>query len=115
MLQFRLDMKPLLILGLVIVALFLVTLPALGISDIAASPALASSYAQEGATDAHPLGQEDGGGRDILPLAVLTVGSAAGVALFALLVTLARKRIGWEPHRPPEGSQADHLGHPEGH
>ena len=57
--------------------------------------------------------QADGDNRDIVPIAPLTAGAAAGAAAILLLITFIRLRAGWEPHRPPEGSQADHLGHPD--
>ena len=42
---------------------------------------------------------------DILFLALITTASAGGAAVLFTLAFLLRKRIGYEPHRPPEGSE----------
>ena len=47
-------------------------------------------------------GQEDGG-PDILLIALLTTATGGGAAVLLTLGYLLRRRIGYEPHRPPAG------------
>ncbi len=49
-------------------------------------------------------------GPDILLTALITTGVAGGVAVLFTLGYLVRRRIGYDPHRPPEGGEGD-----EGH
>ncbi len=46
---------------------------------------------------------DDGDGPDILLLALITIASVGGAAVVVSLGYLLRRRIGYEPHRPPEG------------
>jgi hypothetical protein len=54
---------------------------------------------------AGPIAQEgdDDGGPDILFLALITTASVGGAVALFTLGYLLRRRIGCEPHRPPEG------------
>ena len=54
-----------------------------------------------------PIGQEagDDDGPDILFLALITTASVGGAAVLFTLGYLLRRRIGYEPHRPPEGGE----------
>jgi len=49
--------------------------------------------------------EEDGGGPDILRLALLTIGAAGAAGLLALIGYVIRKRIGYEPHAPKSGEE----------
>jgi hypothetical protein len=49
--------------------------------------------------------EEDGGGPDILQLALLTIGAAGAAAMLALIGYVIRKRIGYEPHAPKPGEE----------
>ncbi len=44
----------------------------------------------------------DGGGPDVLLLALLTVGASGGAAAIGLVGYAIRNRIGFWPHRPPQ-------------
>lgn len=44
---------------------------------------------------------QEGDEPDVLLMALLTVGVAAGAGVLALIGYVFRKRIGFEPHRPP--------------
>jgi len=48
---------------------------------------------------------EDGDGPDILLLALITIASVGGAAVLFTLGYLLRRRIGYEPHRPPEDDE----------
>jgi methionine-rich copper-binding protein CopC len=61
-----------------------------------------------GGTPAGAAGDDEG--PDILFLALITTASAGGAALLFTLGYLLRRRIGYEPHRPPEGG-AEGDGH----
>ncbi len=52
-------------------------------------------------------GTEDGDddGPDILFVALITIASVGGAAVLFTLAYLLRRRIGYEPHRPPEGDE----------
>jgi methionine-rich copper-binding protein CopC len=53
---------------------------------------------------------DDDGGPDILLLALVTIGSVGGAAVLFTLGYLLRKRIGYEPHRPPERDEGSDGG-----
>jgi methionine-rich copper-binding protein CopC len=46
---------------------------------------------------------DDDDGPDILLLALITIAAVGGAAVLFTLGYLLRRRIGYEPHRPPEG------------
>ena len=50
-------------------------------------------------------GADDDDGPDILLLALLTTASVGGAAVLFTLGYLVRRRIGHDPHRPPEGDE----------
>ena len=50
-------------------------------------------------------GDDDDDGPDILFVALITIGSVAVAAALFTLGYLLRQRIGFEPHRPPEGGE----------
>lgn len=59
-----------------------------------------------------PAGGQEGGaegddGPDILLMALITIAAAGGAAVLATLGYWLRRRIGFDPHRPPEGGQGD--------
>jgi len=54
----------------------------------------------EGGTGTEDASDDDG--PDILFLALITTASAGGAAMLFTLAYLLRRRIGYEPHRPPE-------------
>lgn len=56
----------------------------------------------DGGTVAEDAGDD---GPDILFLALITTASAGGAALLFTLGYFLRRRIGYEPHRPPEGGE----------
>ncbi len=68
-------------------------------------PALSRSPAQ--GVDAETEDGDDDDGPDILLTALITTASAGGVAVLLTLGYLLRRRIGFEPHRPPEGEEQD--------
>jgi methionine-rich copper-binding protein CopC len=74
--------------------------PAVTPSDVTPSPA--------GGTE--PGDADDNDGPDILFLALITIASVGGAAVLFTLGYFLRRRIGYEPHRPPEGGEGD-----EGH
>ncbi len=47
----------------------------------------------------------DDDGPDILLLALITIASVGGAAVLLTLGYFLRRRIGYEPHRPPEGDE----------
>ncbi len=49
----------------------------------------------------------DGDGPDILLTALVTTASVGGAAVLLTLGYLLRRRIGYEPHRPPEDEEED--------
>lgn len=53
---------------------------------------------------------DDNDGPDILFLALITIAVVGGAAVLFTLAYFLRRRIGYEPHRPPEGDEGD-----EGH
>jgi len=57
----------------------------------------------EGGSGAGDAGDDDG--PDILFLALITTASVGGAAVLFTLGHLLRRRIGYEPHRPPEGEE----------
>jgi len=57
-----------------------------------------------------PTQEDDDDGPDILLLALITIASVGGAAVLFTLGYFLRRRIGYEPHRPPEGGEGD-----EGH
>jgi len=54
-----------------------------------------------------PMGQDagDDDGPDILLLTLITTASVGGAAVLFTLGYFLRRRIGYEPHRPPEGDE----------
>ncbi len=56
---------------------------------------------------AGPIAQEgdDDDGPDILLMALLTTAGIGSAAALFTLAHLLRRRIGYEPHRPPEGEE----------
>jgi len=62
---------------------------------------------EETLQSAGPIAQEgdDDDGPDILLLALITTASAGGAVVLFTLGYLLRRRIGYEPHRPPEGEE----------
>jgi hypothetical protein len=50
-------------------------------------------------------GEEDDDGPDILLVALITIGSVGGAAVLFTLGYFLRRRIGHDPHRPPEGDE----------
>ena len=52
--------------------------------------------------DAETEDVDDDDGPDILLTALITIASAGGAAVLFTLGYLLRRRIGFEPHRPPE-------------
>jgi len=60
--------------------------------------------------DGTPTQEDDDDGPDILLLALITIASVGGAAVLFTLGYFLRRRIGYEPHRPPEGGEGD-----EGH
>ena len=50
-------------------------------------------------------GEANGGGPDILLTALVTTASVGGAAVLLTLGYLLRRRIGFEPHRPPPGDE----------
>lgn len=58
-----------------------------------------------------PVDEGDEEDVDILRLALLTIGSASAAGLIALIGYGIRRRIGYEPHKPPEDSGDSHEGH----
>ncbi|KKL10270.1 hypothetical protein LCGC14_2557500, partial [marine sediment metagenome] len=48
---------------------------------------------------------ETNGGPDILLIALITTASMGGAAVLFTLGYLLRRRIGFEPHRPPEDKE----------
>jgi methionine-rich copper-binding protein CopC len=48
---------------------------------------------------------DDDDGPDILLLSLITIASVGGAAVLFSLGYLLRRRIGYEPHRPPEGDE----------
>jgi methionine-rich copper-binding protein CopC len=57
----------------------------------------------EGGTVTGDSGDDDG--PDILLLALITIASVGGAAVLFTLGYFLRRRIGYEPHRPPEGDE----------
>jgi hypothetical protein len=57
----------------------------------------------EGGTETGDADDDDG--PDILLLALITIASVGGVAVLFTLGYFLRRRIGYEPHRPPEGDE----------
>jgi len=57
----------------------------------------------EGGTVTGDAGNDDG--PDILLLALITIASVGGAAVLFTLGYFLRRRIGYEPHRPPEGDE----------
>jgi methionine-rich copper-binding protein CopC len=57
----------------------------------------------EGGTETGDAGDDDG--PDILFLALITIASVGGAAVLFTLGYFLRRRIGYEPHRPPEGDE----------
>ena len=78
-----------------------------GTAEAEASPVLTPSP-EGGGPDAADDGGDDG--PDILLAALITTGVAGGAAVLFTLGYLLRRRIGYEPHRPPEDGEGD-----EGH
>ena len=77
-----------------------------------ASPTLASRPTPSPGTPAAGGGAgtavaDNGDGPDILLLALITIASVGGAAVVVSLGYLLRKRIGYEPHRPPEGDEGE--------
>ncbi len=115
-------MKPALAVALLAVALALPAPPAYAQIELAEAgpPGGASLDAAPGETtateetllSATPVEQEgdDDGGPDILLMALLTTAGIGSGAVLFTLGYLLRRRIGYEPHRPPEGGEED-----EGH
>ncbi len=66
-------------------------------------PALSPPPAQ--GVDAETQDGDDDDGPDILLTALITTASAGGAALLFTLGYLLRKRIGFEPHRPPPSDE----------
>jgi methionine-rich copper-binding protein CopC len=60
---------------------------------------LPATPSPEGGTE---TGDTDDDGPDILFLALITIASVGGAAVLFTLGYLLRRRIGFEPHRPPE-------------
>ncbi len=58
-----------------------------------------------------PAGEDSGDGPDILPLALLTIGGAGGLALLALIGYLVRRKVGFELHAPTGESGGEHGDH----
>jgi len=54
---------------------------------------------------------EEGDGPDVLLLALLTTGAAAAAGTVAIVGYLIRQRIGFSPHRPPEGGDREDPHH----
>lgn len=52
--------------------------------------------------DAETEDEDDDDGPDILLIALITTASMGGAAVLFTLGYLLRRRIGFEPHRPPE-------------
>lgn len=46
---------------------------------------------------------------DVLRLALITIAAVGGAALLALVLTLFRHSIGFEPHRPPAETESESL------
>jgi len=46
---------------------------------------------------------------DVLSLALITIAAVGGAALLALVLTLFRHSIGFEPHRPPAETESESL------
>lgn len=67
------------------------------------SPSAPDSASPGPTASPNDVSDTDGDGPDILLLALLTVGTAAGAGLIAIVGYLIRRRIGYEPHAPPEG------------
>ena len=70
--------------------------PAAGATPPPATPPAGGTTAGSGA---------DGDGPDILLTALVTTASVGGAAVLLTLGYLLRRRIGFEPHRPPEGEE----------
>lgn len=64
------------------------------------TPALSGSPGSDGSID-----EGDDDGPDILLLALLTIGAAAGVGVLALIGYFVRRGVGFEPHRPGSGDE----------
>ena len=50
-------------------------------------------------------GADDDDGPDILLLALITIAGVGGAAVLFTLGYFVRRRIGYDPHRPPEGDE----------
>lgn len=72
-------------------------------SPTAGETPLPTTPSPEGSTTTGDTG--DDGGPDILLLALITVAIVGGAAALVTLGYLVRRRIGYEPHRPPEGDE----------
>jgi copper transport protein len=57
------------------------------------------------AADTETGDADDDDGPDILLLALITIAAVGGAAVLFTLGYFLRKRIGYEPHRPPEGDE----------
>jgi methionine-rich copper-binding protein CopC len=57
------------------------------------------------AADTETGDADDDDGPDILLLALITIAAVGGAAVLFTLGYFLRKRIGYEPHRPPEGGE----------
>jgi len=57
------------------------------------------------AADTETGDADDDDGPDILLLALITIASVGGAAVLFTLGYFLRRRIGYEPHRPPEGDE----------
>lgn len=82
--------------------------PAASLSPTPAETPLPVTPSPEGGTETGDADDDDG--PDILFLALITTASVGGAAVLFTLGYLLRRRIGYEPHRPPEGG-----GEGEGH
>ncbi len=76
------------------------TTPAPSLSPAPGRTPLPATPSPEGGTETGDADDDDG--PDILLLALITIASVGGAAVLFTLGYLLRRRIGYEPHRPPE-------------
>ncbi len=67
--------------------------------------ALGPSQSPAQDVDAETEDVDDDDGPDILLMALITIAIAGGAAVLFTLGYLLRRRIGFEPHRPPEARE----------
>ncbi len=78
---------------------------AAGATQVPTAPPAGSPGVTNSPTPNGGITEEDGGGSDILRLALLTIGAAGAAGLLALIGYVIRKRIGYEPHAPKPGEE----------